>query len=115
MMNPRKLIGLTAIVWTGLSIGGITKAATFQLDPGDFAVLAGGRLETDNGVSVDGTIGGGANVWLGQHTRIGGQVGHVDLGGNPAASSQPIPEPASLTMLGIGALLIVRRTHRSAD
>ena len=84
MTHPRKLIGLTAVVWAGLAIGGVTKAAPFQLDPGDFAVLAGGQLETGNGVTVEGTIGGGTDVWLGNDTAVTGDAyaGHAFGAGN---------------------------------
>ncbi len=57
-----------------LAGAGAARAGVIVTSPDDFAVLAGGKVETGNDVRLGGHVGAGGQVWFGSGTQVDGPV-----------------------------------------
>ncbi len=71
------------------------------------SLIADGGISIDRDSRIDGIAWAQGNIWLDRNTTIGGTA-PMSMGGGGSGS---IPEPASLAMLGLGAVLCGGRTR----
>jgi len=90
-------VSVTAVVILVTGFNGGAAAGVIETTPHSLAALAGGRLNTGTDVTIDGGVGAVGNIWLGNRTRVSGDLyttgafetgSYVDVGGRAVASGK---------------------------
>ncbi|MCD6377992.1 MAG: PEP-CTERM sorting domain-containing protein, partial [Planctomycetes bacterium] len=78
-----------------------------SVDLSDLGILAGHYGTTGGMTWATGDFNGDGNVDLADLGILAGNYGE-----NACSSSEPVPEPITLTLFGIGALALIRRRRQ---